>query len=61
MKNLKDFKGNEISNANNVKGGVFCEWYINQRSGTSGNTSNAIILMENVDGVMVENGNEKFA
>jgi hypothetical protein len=34
MKNLKDFQSNEIelNAANNIKGGIFCEWYINQRT-----------------------------
>ena len=60
MKNLKDFKSNEMKAAvaNNVKGGVFCEWYINQRGGEA---KNAELLMKNVDGVMIANGNENFA
>ncbi len=31
MSKLKNFKANEI-NAANIKGGNFCEWYINQRT-----------------------------
>ncbi|MFK7950042.1 MAG: hypothetical protein AB8G11_20800 [Saprospiraceae bacterium] len=59
MTNLTNFKASEIKNANNIKGGVFCEWYINQR-GEKANANNAEILMKNVDGVMIENGNKNF-
>lgn len=60
MKGLNNFKSNEISSdaTKNVKGGVFCEWYINQRGGEA---KNAELLMEKVDGVMIKNGNENFA
>jgi hypothetical protein len=62
MKKLNNFKSSEIKSeaANKVKGGVFCEWYISQR-GENGKANNAGLLMTNVDGVMVTNGNENFA
>lgn len=62
MKNLMNFKNVELNQEEsvNIKGGVFCEWYLGQRS-ENGNTSNAMKLMEKVDPVMAANGNENFA
>lgn len=59
MKNLKNFKSNEISleAANNVKGGDFSEWYISQRTSggeavSAGELSEAVQL----DGVLYTQG-----
>lgn len=63
MSKLNNFRANAINRSKSakVKGGVFCEWYINQRGEKVKKNENAGILMERVDSVMIANGNKKFA
>jgi hypothetical protein len=42
MSKLQNFKSQEINlnDAANLKGGIFCEWYINQRTAAGKKTNN---------------------
>ncbi len=71
MSKLSNFKNNEIKNAANVKGGVFCEWYINQRTSkgkkvNSGQLNQAMVLdgivaTDGLDAAMATTEGQKFA
>ena len=71
MSKLSNFKKNEITNTSNLKGGVFCEWYINQRTSegkkvNSGQLSKAmaldsIVATDGLDAAMATTDGQQFA
>lgn len=71
MNKLSNFKNYEIKDASNLKGGVFCEWYINQRTSkgkkvNSGQLSigmslDAIVATDGLDAAMATTEGQKFA
>jgi hypothetical protein len=71
MSKLSNFKNFEIKDASNLKGGVFCEWYINQRTSkgkkvNSGQLSkamalDAIVATDGVDAALATSEGQQFA
>jgi hypothetical protein len=59
MSKLQNFKCQEISlnESSNLKGGVFCEWYINQRTAAGKTVSNGQMMQAmDLDAIVATDG-----